>query len=1256
MGSQVVNLKASGLQTYYQSLMEISPGALLQANNTIINRSGVIEPRRGFKTYGPQMLEKPKQLFQYRNKLIRHSGTTLSYDNGEGTFTDFIGSYSEPISGYRIKSVSAKSNIYFTTNESVKKISKKSNTDINSQSIENVGVPKAFSGSAICNFFGDGFLPIKGTTVSSTGKVDADYYVAYRVLWTTTDDNDNLLLGSPSDRMIASNLARIPECSVDVSFPIPLGITTKYKYRIYRSEVAKNASPSDELKMVYEANPTSTQITTGSITYTDRVKEEVRGGGVPLYTNELSGEGGLKANDVPPSALDIALFNGHMFYANTKVKEFVEVELRKLKDANTEDSSRDLYKFTSGVSDLIFSDGVTTNRYIYEGERHKVTLTITGGTALTGCVKETWLILYSSDNSRRYTILLNNTSSTQITSGVTFASTSRDLELGYNINTTLAANAIANNIRAGLYGFSSGIYDFDVQVVPSTGTINITYNSNGATLGVTKSQSTNTGTPFNPVVSISTTTIGKGEDIVNKKILLSNGFSPTYSSDAATWTAGSNTITIGAGGSAAGFVVGGKLQCGTDIPEGAFITAISGSTITISEAIAVASNGNRVLVQLSNKDNSIEETCKSTVRVINNDTSSVLYAYYTSTSSLSPGKMLFERRTFIGDSFYIGTSDLKIYNFFTPEIGKVSTNTSLSIAPQTLITVSTGTLGLSSGDSVIIYEANSSSSINGIQTVVSTGPLATQYTINKQITSVVSAGKTLTTKLKSSNEKSQNRIYYSKDQEPESVPILNYVDVGSKDFEISRIISSRDSLFILKKDGVFRLTGEGGRDPVWSVSSYDNTVIIMAPDSAVVLANDCYFLSNQGYVKLNESALTYISAGIENKLLPFVNSGTNIHKASFSIPYESDRSLLAWTILNRNDTEATVCYRFNIFTQTWTEWKITKTCGILNPSQDKLYLGATDNYIEVERKGFNRYDYADREIDLILNPLSIDNNILKLDSYEQTSAGDVLTQTQYVTIYQFNSLLKKLDKDYGFGIGAYNFYADLVMQPGDSLTSKMSSLVLKLDAAEGSPIYSPLWTSSTDFQVIQTQFNSIVNALNLSSKAIFSNYKLSTDTVTHEIVIESVDLINEIITLSGTPSFMEGIIRLYKAIPTEVEYAPQHAGDVAGFKQFSYGNFMFERRSFRHATVSYNSDISDGYESIPINLDYSGSYGTFTYGEDSIWGGRGDQAVVSTYIPLKKQKCRFLGCKFAHNTAFESFQLYGISMSVRLFQISDRKK
>lgn len=918
MSSEVVNLKATGLYTFFQSLMEVPPGALLQANNAVIDRDGVIERRRGFKQYSSPNLTETKQLLEYKSTLLSHIGSKIAYDDGSGTFTNLQGEFQEPSTGYRIKSVEAKSNLYFTTNNGVKKLSIKSSSDFSLDAttplIEDIGGPKAIAGvltlSSSVGVNGNASFLQDGETIN------------YRILWIYTDRNENLIFGAPSALMTITNTSGSAK-NVQLVFQVPYDVVEGYKYRIYRSEASPSGIPSDELFQVYEGTITSPVPT--SITLIEDLDQNLLTGGVPLYTNQNSGEGILKSNEPPPAAKDIALFKGHMFFANTRT-------------------------------------------------RHASLFQLKTNTGLTG----------------------------------------KKLSIGLN--------------------------DYP-------------------------------------------------------------------------------------------FVVG----------------------------------------------SSIEETAKNLVNAINLNTSEIVTAYYLSNVGEQPGKIYLQRKDLTDSSFSI-ISDAAI-NSFSPD---------LSIAISSL------------------------------------------------------------------TEKVGNRIYWSKYQEHEAVPLLNYSDVGSKDQEIQRIIALRESIFIFKGDGVFRLAGEPGINPFWDISVFDNTAIIKAPDSVTTLGNQCYFFSNQGVMRLNESSIESISTPIKNKIIPFITTNPNISTLTFSVNYESDNALLFFTCLNKNDTKATVCYRYNTKTQAWTEWKMTKTCGLVPRFSDKLYLGSgisPEFYIEIERKNFNRFDYCDYELISAVPSDSLVGNILKPANFSVLKIGDVLTQVQYVTIYQFNALLKKLDLDPE--LSSDTFYSELKMNSGDSLTSKMSLLVSKLNSVDSSATYT--FSGTSVFSQIQIEFNNIITQLNtVSTNTSLKNYKLSVGTVSQEAIILATDILNRETTLHIEPAFMVGDLIVFKGIPTEIEYAPQHAGDPAAFKQFSSGTFMFERRSFYTAEAAYNSDISDNYEKISFVAKTAGIFGGAKWGSDSTWGGSGDQGELRTLIPLKKQRCRFLGCKFTHLVALETFQLYGLSLSVRSYTISDR--
>jgi len=78
---------------------------------------------------------------------------------------------------------------------------------------------------------------------------------------------------------------------------------------------------------VYEAGLTAADIIAGVVEIEDVTPESFRANGTPLYTNALSGQGILQANDRPPIAKDIALFKNSTFYANTKTTHNLQINI-----------------------------------------------------------------------------------------------------------------------------------------------------------------------------------------------------------------------------------------------------------------------------------------------------------------------------------------------------------------------------------------------------------------------------------------------------------------------------------------------------------------------------------------------------------------------------------------------------------------------------------------------------------------------------------------------------------------------------------------------------------------------------------------------------------------------------------------------------------------------------------------------------------------------------------------------------------------
>jgi hypothetical protein len=220
----------------------------------------------------------------------------------------------------------------------------------------------------------------------------------------------------------------------------------------------------------------------------------------------------------------------------------------------------------------------------------------------------------------------------------------------------------------------------------------------------------------------------------------------------------------------------------------------------------------------------------------------------------------------------------------------------------------------------------------------------------------------------SSNDVATNRVYYSKYGELEHVPLLNYVNVGPANKEILRIITLRDSAIVIKKEGVYRLTGETPQS--FTVVPVDLTVFCKAADSVVALANQVLMLSNQGVVLISEGGVQVISREIEPNIIPIL-ANTSLASYTSAVGYESERSYFLSTIESAAGTVQNITYVYNIFTRTWVRHTYAFKSAVVEPSSDKLhFVKPTDTKVYQERKAFDETDYADPEYSITITSIN----------------------------------------------------------------------------------------------------------------------------------------------------------------------------------------------------------------------------------------------------------------------------------------------
>ena len=247
----------------------------------------------------------------------------------------------------------------------------------------------------------------------------------------------------------------------------------------------------------------------------------------------------------------------------------------------------------------------------------------------------------------------------------------------------------------------------------------------------------------------------------------------------------------------------------------------------------------------------------------------------------------------------------------------------------------------------------------------------------------------------SRNEELPNRVYFSKLQQPEAVPVLQYLDIGSPEEPILAMNPLRDGVLILKTDGVYRITGS--TPATIAVTPIDTTVRIVAPYSTATLGNKVFFFSTQGVVAASDSGVEIVSRPIETELLELSSAQyPNFNSITFAAGYESDRKMVLYTVTTSSDTYATQAFVFDILSGEWTRWTKPASAAIIKQDNDTLYTvgpaaNEADSYVFKERKNFNLSDFADEQYSLALT--GVTGLTLDVDDTSLLEVGYTLQQT-----------------------------------------------------------------------------------------------------------------------------------------------------------------------------------------------------------------------------------------------------------------------
>lgn len=869
---------------------------------------------------------------------------------------------------------------------------------------------------------------------------------------------------SAADKVNTDQLDVTTTSTVRLHITIPDGVDSNYFFQIYRSSVAQatgansfdDVVPSDELQQVYEAFPIPAELAAREITVVDITPDAFRGAN--LYTNASTAEGILQANEPPPFAKDINRYRNSVFYANTRTNQSMALNLLGVQQMINDYDNGIIPKVT-------ISNGTTTNTYSFITGEQEIT-EITTITDIANSLNSTYFLINSIENA--YYVYFETTTATdpaipgrtgikvEIPTGATADQVAQKLRDSLSIYLTdFIANVTTNVVE---------VINVDVGESPDTvdgdtgfGFIN-TQQGRGERVQpqITQIQAIQ-ASDFVAIGPSDYFTINTTLDRTRYYVWFSNG----ASTDPAISGRNSIKVTL-AGGETASQV---SQLIATALPSSEYQSSVNGSIITViniqygtttNAAEFVANAGFTItttqlgaldvlLSPLASPARAVDETARSFIRVINKNPGESIYGYYLSGAFDVPGKMQLQARNLQNRTpFYVLANNANTGISFNPDISPEGSIVSIGTGNPALITTSAAH-GMLTGDQVVLSSTNSVPIVDGLWTVTIVSPTSFTVPIIVDITGTSGSYIRAINSLFSENEEKSNRVYFSKYQQPEAVPIVNYFDVGAQDKAILRIFPMRDSLFVFKEDGLYRISGDS---TPFQLELFNSSFITLAPDSVTIANNVIYAWTTQGIQSLTEGGAAVISRQIDNIILRLQSSNfPNFKTATWALGYESDNSYVVFTIQEEIDTVAQIAYRYSTLTNSWTTFDLSKGCGVINSADDKMYLGSTDvPYIEKEKKTFSRLDYSDREFGtLIANNALLGKNII-LPTVTDYAVGDVLVQDQTITVFQFNTMLNKLDLDSGVTDGDYN---TLALVAGSNPRTTLVNLANKLDADTG---------------------------------------------------------------------------------------------------------------------------------------------------------------------------------------------------------------
>lgn len=235
-------------------------------------------------------------------------------------------------------------------------------------------------------------------------------------------------------------------------------------------------------------------------------------------------------------------------------------------------------------------------------------------------------------------------------------------------------------------------------------------------------------------------------------------------------------------------------------------------------------------------------------------------------------------------------------------------------------------------------------------------------------------------------------LAFSKPLEAYAHPYVNRFELGGGAYDILRIVPYRDSLFVFKTDGLFRVTGTDWRN--FSAQEFDLTFRLAARNAVAVTDDAVFAWGRQGIAKITDGGVEYIDLPIRNQVQEVLsvcdviniaapNAGTNFQNAAFAVADQTEGVVKFWfpLVAVAGGAVEVSCIRAFVWharTQVWSRYvvnagkfgqEIGYVGGAANTFDGRATYGvwqlaktgpwADYAFIHTERKSYTSADYTD---------------------------------------------------------------------------------------------------------------------------------------------------------------------------------------------------------------------------------------------------------------------------------------------------------